>query len=157
MTTAVRFLCTVVLVLFIFWPWLLRSIDLVWLAVFNRGFTYVHWWDAVWAGKDYWIWPFYSVVIVFVSALLWVLLEDSPSADEQDTDLAEPSSPDKKRNADPVRAATGGIVAKSYAPPIVERGWWKCAKCGVVFESYSNPPIGSEHKCSGASSEEGER
>lgn len=31
--------------------------------------------------------------------------------------------------------------------PAVERGWWKCAKCGRLFESYSNPPIWDEHAC----------
>lgn len=150
MKTVVRFVCSVVLVLFIFWPWLLRFIDLFWLVFFKRGFTYVYWWDAVWAGKDYWVWPFYAGPIVFISGLIWVGLENSQTADEQDADLAKPESPNKKVNADPARSATGGIVAKSHTPPIVERGWWRCTKCGVVFESYSNPPIGTEHKCSGA-------
>jgi hypothetical protein len=43
--------------------------------------------------------------------------------------------------------ATGGMMPTDFKLPAVERGWWKCAKCGRLFESYSNPPIWDEHAC----------
>lgn len=35
----------------------------------------------------------------------------------------------------------GGLVPDGYKPPKLERGWWKCLKCGAVYESWSKPPM----------------
>lgn len=43
--------------------------------------------------------------------------------------------------------ATGGLVPMDAVFPtmgMTERAWWKCKKCGVTFEAWSNPPL---HKC----------
>lgn len=75
MKTVVRFFCTVVLVVLIFFPWLLRLLDLGALIIIGRGVTSVNWWGSVWADGDYWAWPFYAVVIFVFSGLIWMGME----------------------------------------------------------------------------------
>lgn len=49
------------------------------------------------------------------------------------------------------RFTKGGIVPGGYQPPKLERGWWKCNRCGATFESWNNPPI--DHRCAKSAEE----
>ncbi|MFT3964090.1 hypothetical protein [Propionivibrio sp.] len=75
MKTVARTIFAVVLVFFIFWPWLLRCLDLAWMVASGKWLTYGHWWDALWTDGTYKFWPFYAIAIVFVSSLIWAGLE----------------------------------------------------------------------------------
>jgi len=36
----------------------------------------------------------------------------------------------------------GGLVSRSESVRrvVFDRGWWKCKKCGAIFEDYTSPP-----------------
>lgn len=46
--------------------------------------------------------------------------------------------------------SNGGLVPVTQNGEIktikLDRGWWKCKKCGAIFEAYTNPPI-TGHVC----------
>lgn len=43
--------------------------------------------------------------------------------------------------------ASGGLVPPQEEMTLVvfDRGWWKCKKCGAIYEDYTIPPI--HHTC----------
>ena len=45
--------------------------------------------------------------------------------------------------------ASGGFVVPTVEDRkfvLIDRGWWKCKKCGIIFESSTTPPL--NHFCS---------
>jgi len=48
----------------------------------------------------------------------------------------------------PPKFSCGGLVPQKDSDlkgVLLDRGWWKCKVCGVVFEAYTSPPVG--HVC----------
>ena len=40
--------------------------------------------------------------------------------------------------------SNGGFVPKKDGDEkkvLLSRGWWKCKKCGAIFEAYTDPPL----------------
>jgi len=39
------------------------------------------------------------------------------------------------------KKSSGGVIPRSDKEIVYERSWVQCKKCGLIFESYTNPPI----------------
>jgi len=79
MKNAKQIIAPTAIIVFIFWPWLLRGVDLAWMIVFGEWLTKGVWWNARWADGDYLFWPLYGGLIVVVFCLVAYLGSESSS------------------------------------------------------------------------------
>lgn len=72
--TAFRILLLALVVLVVFWPWLLRALDLLWLLLYGELLTSGHWWNSTWSYGGYQLWPVVTMLIGLISTGIWLAI-----------------------------------------------------------------------------------